>query len=288
MNSIGYLGPEGSFSEEALINFRLLHHEFTPDPVSLLAYSTIPQLLHACERGEVDRAFVPIENSTEGQVITTTDILGQTENLLIIREFIHPVEQCLLTKEPLPLQDIERILSHEQALGQCREFLNAQLSQAEQIVCSSTAEAARKISLTDEKWAAIAPRRSPQVYKLHCQLNAIQDEKQNTTRFIMVGKELAEMSGKDKTSLLLKTADTPGSLFNALKIFADRQINLSRIESRPSKQKLGEYIFFVDLDGYVFSSAIQDALRVLKEDNVLTKLLGSYPKAITHERHRHL
>ena len=279
MSSIGYLGPEGSFSEEALYNFRLLHQEFAPDPVSLVAYSTIPQLLHACERGEVDWAFVPIENSTEGQVVTTTDILGQTENLLIIREFIHPVEQCLLTKKPLPLHGIERILSHEQALGQCREFLNTQLAQAEQIICSSTAEAARKVSLTDEKWAAIAPRRSSQVYKLHCQLNAIQDEKQNTTRFIMVGQQLAEMSGKAKTSLLLKTADTPGSLFNALKVFADRQINLSRIESRPSKQKLGEYIFFVDLDGYVFSTAIQDALRVLKEDQVLTKLLGSYPKA---------
>ncbi|MFZ3100761.1 MAG: prephenate dehydratase [Desulfitobacteriaceae bacterium] len=279
MKIIGYFGPEGSFTEEALINFRLQNQGFAPDPVSIVAYPTISRLLYACERSEVDWAFVPVENSTEGQVAATTDTLGRTENLLIIREFIHPIEQCLLTKKQIPLSEISRIFSHEQSLGQCREFLNAQLSHAEQIVCSNNAEAARKISQSNEKWAAIAPRRAAQVYKLHCQLAAIQDEKQNTTRFIMVGQQLAERSGKDKTSLLLKTADTPGSLFNALKVFADRQINLSRIESRPSKQKLGEYIFFVDLDGYVFSSAIQDALRVLKEDHVLTKLLGSYPKA---------
>jgi prephenate dehydratase len=279
MKSIGYLGPKGSFSEEALQLFISTQPEISEHSVNLIPYSTIPKLLLACNTQEIDSAFVPLENSTEGQVGVTMDMLGQTENIYITREFIHPVDQCLLTPEPMELDQIQKIFSHEQALGQCRDFLETRLPQAEQIVCLSTAEAARRISSVRENWAAIGPRRAAELYHLNCQVEKIQDVMLNATRFIFVGHKLSEMSGDDKTSFLVMAENCPGSLYSILQEFAIRNINLSRIESRPSKKKLGEYVFFIDVDGYVFSPTIQEALWALKTRNVNTKLLGSYPKA---------
>lgn len=284
MYKIGYLGPKGSFSEEALQLFIASQPEISNTPTELLPFGTIPKLLLACNNQDIDSAFVPLENSTEGQIGVTMDMLGQTENIYITREFIHPVDQCLITPEPLELQQIQRVYSHEQALGQCRDFLETNLPQAEQIVCLSTAEAARKISSVRENWAAIGPRRAAELYHLHCQVEKIQDVMLNATRFIFVGHNLSEMSGEDKTSLLVITDNSPGSLYSILQEFALRKINLSRIESRPSKKKLGEYVFFIDIDGYVFSPTIQEALWALRNKDVSTKLLGSYPKAKANER----
>ncbi|MDI6811973.1 MAG: prephenate dehydratase [Desulfitobacteriaceae bacterium] len=281
MTSIGYLGPKGSFSEEALQYF--LNNNPDLNSSDLQAFPTIPRLLLACDRNEIDWAFVPLENSTEGQVGVTMDTLGQTQHLYIFEEFIHPIDQCLLTPEPIPLDEIQRIYSHEQALGQCREFLEAQLSHAEQIPCLSTAEAARKISAVREPWAAIGPRRAAQLYHLHLLRERIQDELLNATRFILVGPQLNDLSGDDKTSFLVTAENSPGSLYNILHELAVRQINMTRIESRPSKQKLGEYVFFIDVDGYVFSPPIQEVLWALREKSVFAKLLGSYPKAYPDE-----
>lgn len=277
---IGYLGPKGSFSEEAVQLFLTTLPEAITPPVELIPFTTIPKLLLACQYLEIEGAFVPLENSTEGQVGVTMDMLGQTESLYIMREFIHPVEQCLITAKPLDLNQIERVYSHEQALGQCRDFLVTNLAQAEQTPCPSTAEAAFIISSNPkENWAAIGPRRAAAIYNLHCQAEKIQDSMLNATRFIFVGHHLAEMNEEDKTSLLVITGDTPGALYSVLQEFALRKINLSRIESRPSKKRLGEYVFFVDIDGYVFSPTIQEALWALRNKGVSTKLLGSYPKA---------
>jgi prephenate dehydratase len=283
MKSIGYLGPKGSFSEEALHLFITTQPKISSTTIDLIPFSTIPKLIMACNNRVIDSAFVPLENSTEGQVGVTMDMLGQTENIYITREFIHPVDQCLITTEPMELSHIQRIYSHEQALGQCRDFLETHLPQAEQIVCLSTAEAARKISSVRESWAAIGPRRAAELYHLHCMVEKIQDVMLNATRFIFVGHNLSEMSGEDKTSLLIITENSPGSLYTILQEFASRKINLTRIESRPSKKKLGEYVFFIDIDGYVFSPAIQEVLFALKNKNVNTKLLGSYPKAKSDE-----
>ncbi|NMA69339.1 MAG: prephenate dehydratase [Desulfitobacterium sp.] len=277
---IGYLGPKGSFSEEALQKFISTTDIEFHSPTEIVPYPSIPKLLLACQSSEIDSAFVPLENSIEGQIGVTLDMLAQTEGLYIMREFLHQVEQCLLAAKNIPLNQIEQVYSHEQALGQCREFLELNLSQADQFSCSSTAEAAYIVSHNpQENWAAIGPRRSAEIYGLSCLAERIQDSTENTTRFIFVGHNLAELNEDDKTSLLIITGDTPGALFNVLQEFASRQINLSRIESRPSKKRLGEYVFFVDIDGYVFSSDIQDALWALKNKNVYTKLLGSYPKA---------
>lgn len=284
MNKMGYLGPKGSFSEEAIHLFLATHSEFNETPPALIPFSTIPRLLLACNDLEINWAFVPLENSTEGQVGVTMDTLGQTEHIFITHEFVHPIDQCLLTHEPMPFEQIERVYSHEQAIGQCRDFLEKYLPQAEQIVCLSTAEAAHKISSVRENWAAIGPRRAAQLYNLHLLKERIQDVTLNATRFVLVGHQLAGMSTvEDKTSLLVIAENTSGSLYRILGEFSKRHINLSRIESRPSKRKLGEYVFFIDVDGYVFAPPIQDVLWALKENHLSVKLLGSYPKALPDE-----
>jgi len=285
VEKIGYLGPKGSFSEEAIHLFLATQPILNDSSPELIPFSTIPRLLLACNDKEIDWAFVPLENSTEGQVGVTMDTLGQTEHLFITHEFIHPIDQCLLAHEPMPLEQIERVYSHEQAIGQCRDFLEKHLPLAQQVTCLSTAEAAHKISSIRENWAAIGPRRAARLYNLHILRECIQDITLNATRFVMVGHSLAEMSGgEDKTSLLVIAENTPGSLYRILGEFAKRHINLSRIESRPSKRKLGEYVFFVDVDGYVFAPPIQDVLWALKEEHISVKLLGSYPKAHPQER----
>lgn len=280
MPKIGYLGPEGSFTEEAL-HLLLANKPELKDPTpELIPFRTIPHVLSACDKLEIDLAFVPLENSTEGQVSATMDTLGQSEQLFITNEFIHPITQCLLARKPISLSKIEQVYSHEQSLGQCRDFLERCLPHAEQITCLSNSEAARKVSALSPNCAAVGPRRAASVYQLHILQEGIQDTLLNATRFVLVGHACAEMSGgEDKTSLLVMAADKPGSLYRVLGEFNQRQINLCRIESRPSKRKLGEYIFFIDVDGYVFSSPIQDVLWALKEANIPVKLLGSYPKA---------
>ncbi|WP_407308655.1 prephenate dehydratase [Desulfosporosinus sp. SB140] len=284
MTTMGYLGPKGSFSEEAIHLFLANHPEFNLSPPQLIPFPTISRLLIACDEKEIDWAFVPLENSTEGQVGVTMDLLGQTEHLFISDEFIQPIDQCLLTHEPMPLEQIERVYSHEQAIGQCREFLEKYLPHVEQITCLSTADAALKISSIRENWAAIGPKRAAGLYNLHLLKERIQDVVLNPTRFILVGHRLADMSdGEDKTSLLIVAKNTPGSLYSILGEFSERHINLSRIESRPSKRKLGEYVFFVDVDGYVFAPPIQEVLWALQQENITVKLLGSYPKALPGE-----
>lgn len=285
MSKMGYLGPKGSFSEEAIHLFLATQPDFKEELPKLVPFSTIPRLLLACEDQQIAWAFVPLENSTEGQVGVTMDTLGQTEHIFITHEFVHPIDQCLLAHEPMALDQIERVYSHEQAIGQCRDFLEKYLPNAQQIPCLSTADAAHKISSIRENWAAIGPRRAAHLYNLQILKERIQDITINATRFVLVGHQLAEMSAReDKTSLLVIAKNTPGSLYRILGEFSKRHINLSRIESRPSKRKLGEYVFFVDVEGYVFSPPIQDALWALKEEKTFVKLLGSYPKALPVEQ----
>jgi prephenate dehydratase len=277
---IGYLGPQGSFSEEA-INMYLNKCQGVSG-VELTMYPSIPLLLQACQVNDLDFAFLPVENSTEGQVAVTADMLKEMVDLFVVDEYIHNITQCLMAPRIIALEEITRVYSHEQALGQCRNYLNTHIANAEQLICSSTSEAARKVSNAKEKWAAIGPLRASEVYNLHCLAEGIEDTTTNVTRFIMVGHHIAEMTGEDKTSILFSTPNTPGALCQVLNEFASRKINLTRIESRPSKQQLGEYVFYIDFDGYVFAPAIQDVLWVLRESGVWVKLLGSYPKAETN------
>ncbi|CAA7600375.1 Chorismate mutase/prephenate dehydratase [Acididesulfobacillus acetoxydans] len=282
---IGYLGPRGSFSEEALLSF-LQRGNGDFRGVSAEGFATIAQAIHACGEKRVDWAFVPLENSTEGQVSMTLDCVAEREELLIYEEFVHPVSQCLLTLRPLGFEQIRRVYSHPQGFGQCRDFLETHLSQADQTVCRSTAEAARIVAESDQAWAAIAPRRAADLYGLQCLEQGVQDNKDNTTRFILVGHCLRELSGLDKTSLFMRIEDSPGSLCRMLQEFASRGINLTKIESRPAKGRLGEYVFFVDVDGYVFAPEMQEALWALKKNRVAIRLLGSYPRQMDIDESR--
>ncbi|KLU60887.1 prephenate dehydratase [Peptococcaceae bacterium CEB3] len=275
---IGYLGPQGSFSEEALWSFLQREKLDFQGEIAAEGFPTISRVIQACEERRVDWAFVPLENSTEGQVSTTLDCVTESEGLLIYGEFLHPVSQCLLTPRPVGLEQIRRVYSHPQGFGQCREFLEDHLSQADQAVCLSTAEAARIVAGSDQAWAAIAPRRAADIYGLYCLEQGVQDNKDNATRFILLGHCLRELSGVDKTSLLLRIEDSPGSLCRVLQEFASRGLNLTRIESRPAKARLGEYVFFIDVDGYAFAPEMQEALWVLKTNRVAIRLLGSYPR----------
>lgn len=284
LKKIGYFGPKGSFTEEAIHLLLAAHPELCKTEPELISFPTIPRLLLACENMNIDWAFVPLENSTEGQVGATLDTLSQTEHLFITHEYIHPIVQCLMAYEPLPLEQVERVYSHEQSLGQCRDFIEKYLSHAEQIACLSNSDAAQKISSIRKNCAAIGPRRAASIYNLQILQEGIQDTILNATRFVLVGHTLSEMSGgEDKTSLLVIAENKPGSLYRILGEFGKRHINLSRIESRPSKRKLGEYVFYIDVDGYVFSPPIQDVLWALKKANIPVKLLGSYPKAHPNE-----
>lgn len=281
MPSIGYLGPQGSFSEEALLNFLEIRDQAHPTTWELRPYNSIREVLLACARVETTFSFAPLENSLEGQVGATMDTLKQADNLLIVGEFVHPVSQCLLTSQPLGWDEISRVYSHEQALGQCREFLTSHLPHAEQIPCASTAEAAREVAQAQKNWAAIGPRRAADLYNLHCQARGIQDASANATRFVLVGQDIPPRSGNDKTSLIITTENSPGALFRVLQEFAEHGLNLTRIESRPSKQKLGEYIFFIDVEGHVSFPSLKEVLQILKDKKLLLKVLGSYPMAKT-------
>ena len=284
MKKIGYFGPKGSFTEEAMHLLLAAHSELSETPTELISFPTIPRLLYACENKDINWAFVPLENSTEGQVGATLDTLSQTEHLFITHEYVHPIVQCLMAYEHMPLEQIERVYSHEQSLGQCRDFLEKNLPHAKQIVCLSNSDAAQKVSTIQKNCAAIGPRRAASIYNLHILQEGIQDIVLNATRFVLVGHALSPMSGgEDKTSLLVIAENKPGSLYRILGEFGKRQINLSRIESRPSKRKLGEYVFFIDVDGYVFTPPIQDVLWALKKANIAVKLLGSYAKAQPNE-----
>ncbi|WP_206811960.1 prephenate dehydratase [Paradesulfitobacterium ferrireducens] len=283
MPSISYLGPEGSFSEEALLDYLVIRDQAQgqEQPVTweLRPYHSIREVLMACARVETTYSFAPLENSLEGQVGATMDTLKQADNLLIVGEFVHPVSQCLLTSHPLAWNQITRVYSHEQALGQCREFLSTYLPHAKQVPLASTAEAAREVAQAGSNWAAIAPRRAADLYSLHCQARGIQDASANATRFVLVGQDIPPSTGRDKTSLIITTENSPGALFRVLQEFAERKLNLTRIESRPSKQKLGEYIFFIDVEGHISFPPLQEVLQILRDKQLLLKVLGSYPAA---------
>lgn len=263
---LGYLGPPGTFSEEAAIEYLQGQGQARPCP-------TIPSLIQAAEKGEVDAALVPLENSLEGSVGPTLSALTTTP-LLICAEVIVPIEHYLAvrpdTEKPL------RILSHPHALAQCSEFLTqlgVEVSEA-----PSTAAAARLVSESTEKLGAICPLKAAQLYGLVP--SKIQTSETNSTRFIVLAKEDAAPTGEDKTSILLSAkADQPGWLYQVLQEFAANKINLTRIESRPTGKALGHYYFFIDFEGHRSEPSILKALERIKQYVSYFRLLGSYPMA---------
>jgi len=272
MLKIGFLGPKGTFSQEAMLLYVQGKKHTAFD------YNTIPEILLAVQNGIVDEAVVPIENSLEGAVSVTLDMMALEVDLLIKTELVVAVKQNLLVKKGTGTEDIKYILSHPQPIGQCRRYISSNFPQAEIRFVYSTAGAAEEVAKGGSGLAAIGSAAAADVYGLDILAHGIQDGQNNLTRFVIISKEDSERTGRDKTSIVFSTEDKPGSLYRVLDIFNLWDVNMTRIESRPAKNRLGKYIFFVDIEGHRDDDDIKDALTMVKRKSSFFKFLGSYPE----------
>jgi len=266
--SIAYLGPEGTFTHQAALkNFG--------SSLKFSASATIPDVFTAVERGEADHGVVPIENSTEGAVFHSLDMLVETELKIVAQVFL-PIEHCLISREPL--EKIKIIYSRDQALGQCRDWIRRSLPSAQTEAMDSTSAAVLRARETPGA-AAIASRLAADMHGVPVVMAGIQDKADNVTRFLVLGKNVSPPlgQGRDKTSLVFSLNDQPGALMRALEPFSARGVNLSKIESRPSRQKAWHYYFFIDCLGHWEDAVIQEAVTDLRRECPFVKWLGSYP-----------
>ncbi|HZA13190.1 MAG TPA: prephenate dehydratase [Myxococcaceae bacterium] len=270
---VAYLGPPGTFSEEAVTRCDLARGaEHVP-------MSTFDDAYEAVLRGDVDAAVLPIENSIEGSVGATLDLLVHRRGLMVRREILLPVEQHLMAARGTSLSSVTKILSHPQALAQCAAYLRRRLPGVPTEATHSTAEAARKVA-ESAGHAAIGPAASAERYGLEILERSIQDAEGNTTRFVLVMAEDEAPTGHDKTSIAFTMdRDRPGGLHDVLGEFARRGINLSRIESRPTKRAMGHYIFFVDFEGHRLDPTGAQALAGVRSRVHSLHILGSHPRA---------
>jgi len=285
---VGYLGPRGTFSEEALI-------EATGGAdragLELVPLPTIYETVMAVHEGIVERALVPIENSLGGSVNATLDALAiETEDVAILGEVVHPIRNCLIARAELELSEIEAVVSHPQANAQCARFIRTRLPQAQVLSGDSTAEAVRIVADHNGPWAALGNRLAAKLYGCVVLRSGIDDVADNETRFVWIGPVGAAPGtpgdpepprGPWKTAIVFwgLGADAPGWLVRCLSEFASRDVNLTRIESRPRKQGLGRYMFFADLEGRDAEPHVAEALEALREHVEVLRVLGSFPAA---------
>lgn len=267
--SIACLGPAGTFTQMAAA-------KHFGQAAGLAFFTTIDQVFREVEAGACCYGVVPVENSIEGAVNQTLDML-LISDLKLCGEVRLDIHQQLLSRAAR-LEDIARVYSHEQSLAQCRQWLDANLVDARRVPTSSNAEAAMQAS-EDTEAAAIAGAHAATIYDLPVLRRNIEDRPDNSTRFLILGKEGARPSGRDKTSLLFALQSKPGALLNMLTCFADHGVNMTRIESRPARRGAWEYIFFVDVQGHAQDAEVTQALTELQDKAIMMKLLGSYPVA---------
>lgn len=274
---IAFLGPEGTFTQTA--SFKHFGHS-----VNTIPCATIADVFRDVESDDCDYGVVPVENSTEGVISHTLDMLADSP-LKICGEVFLRIHHYLMSQED-ELSSITKIYSHQQSLAQCRVWLDQNLPNAERIAVNSNAEASRLSSL-EEGTGAIASDAVAAIYQLKLLANKIEDQPDNTTRFIILGKQdvaasdaSRDSSDSDKTSLMLTSANESGALFNLLKPLAENNLSMTRIESRPSKSGLWQYIFFIDIDGHISNPAVAKALQGIERKASLMKIIGSYPKAV--------
>lgn len=284
---VGFLGPEGTFCEEA----SKIYLKRVPGKIDLIPYTTIHDLLYAADRGRIAEAITPIENSIEGTVGIVTDMLVKDVNLVIKQEIVIPIYHYLIAQKGIRLSEVTDIISHPQALDQCKDFIRKNLPKVKLHLAYSTSDAVRQVAISlGEKiiahgrikgnvFAAIGTRTSAKLYGLKVLASKI-NAKENQTRFIVLTKKDHARTGKDKTSIIFSILkDRPGGLHDVLEVFAVRNINLTKIESRPSKKALGDYYFFADMEGYRKDKKVAEALKDIKKQASFLKVLGSYPKA---------
>jgi prephenate dehydratase len=273
---IAYLGPAGTFTEDAL-------RESRPDAgFEALHTTTVHDAILAVERGEADRALVPFENSIEGSVRATLDALAfEAARVTIVGEHDYTVRPCLIAARELALGEIELVLSHPQPLSQCARFIREQLPAARTRATPSTAEAVRLVADSAEPWAALGARSAAALYDCTVLRDGVEDESENVTRFVWIAPSgtAPQGGGPWKTSLVFAELgeDHPGALVEALLEFSSREVNLTRIESRPLRRGLGRYMFFVDLEGAEDDAAVAAAIAGLRRKAESVRVLGSYP-----------
>jgi prephenate dehydratase len=273
---VAYLGPAGTFSEDAL---RAASADAAIEP---LPQATIYDAITAVEEGRADRALVPFENSIEGSVRATLDALAfDAESVAIVGEHDHPISNSLIAGRELALDEIEAVYSHPQASAQCSRFIRAELRNAEVRSASSTAEAVRTVADSREPWAALAGPSAAAIYGGVVLRESVEDESDNVTRFVWLAPAGTRASGggtwKTTISFSELGADHPGALVDALTEFSGRDVNLTRIESRPLRRGLGRYMFFCDLEGAIDDDAVAAAIDALREKAESVRVLGSYP-----------
>ena len=267
---IAYLGPEGTFTQTAALK----HFGHS---VNTTAFGSIDQVFREVESGASHYGVVPVENSIEGVVNHTLDMLNHS-SLKICGEVELRIHHHLLSKDE-SLDKLTHVYSHQQSLAQCRAWLDSHLIKAERISVASNAEAARMVS-EKEHVAAIASEAAGELYELNNLASNIEDEPDNTTRFLVIGKDLCPACGNDKTSLIFSAPNKPGALHKMLSCFADNGVSMTRIESRPSRREMWDYVFFADIEGHAEDAPVKKALVELEEHAAMVKLLGSYPRAV--------
>jgi prephenate dehydratase len=276
---LGYLGPPGTFSEEAL-----RAQPLAPD-AELVPFASIHETVMAVEDGAVDRALVPIENALEGGVGATLDAIAvDASDVAIVGEAVLSIRNCLIAREEIALDEIAVVASHPQPLAQCARFLRDELRHAEVRPSTSTAEAVRTVVATAEPWAALGPRGAAERYGCRVLRDGIDDDPENATRFVWLGREGTEPVGEGdswKTSVVFAGAGDlqPGWLVRCLSEFAFRGVNLTKIESRPRRRQLGHYLFLADLQGRADERPVADAIAGLHAHCEEVRVLGTYPAA---------
>ena len=271
---IGYLGPQGTFSHLAAL-------EFFGENTDLKPYASIYSLIMATERGEVEKAIVPIENSIEGSVNMTLDTLVfDNVNLYITGEYILKVCENLMAKKGTKIEEISKIMSHSQPIAQCAHMIEERFSNIPIEYTESTSAAGAKVSGSTEPFAVIGPKTLAAIYDLEILIPDCADDRNNSTRFVIIEKTPSQtVTDSDKSSVAFTLDNRPGSLWVALEMFADQKINMIKIESRPVKKELGKYIFFIDIDGNIDDATIYFALDKIRSHTDFYKFLGSYKKA---------
>jgi len=274
MMKLGYLGPKGTFSQEAAEKYIINNNDY-----ELRDYDSMVDTMNALYEGEVDEVILPIENSIEGQVNTTIDMLSFNENKVnIIAEIVINVKQNLLAIKGGSMEKIEHILSHPQPIGQCINFINENFPKVNIKYLYSTTQAAEEVfNRNDPAYAAIASEVAAKAYNLEIIKRDVADRNSNYTRFVIISKNKAAKTDKNKTSIVFSTLDKPGSLYQILAIFNLWDINMTKIVSRPAKKELGDYIFFVDILGHIDDADIKDALVMIERKTSFLRILGSYP-----------
>ena len=268
--TVAYLGPAGTFSEAAVIKRFGQASQGTP-------CVSIDEVFREVESGDTNYGMVPVENSSEGAIGRTLDLLLQSP-LKVCGEVMLPVHQCLLSNEAL-MDGIKSVYSHPQSLGQCQSWLNANLPNATRIPVASNGEAAR-LAAEQPHSAAIAGKQAAERFAIAVRAENIEDDPRNTTRFLVIGNQDVAPSGKDKTSLVMSAVNRPGAVHDLLTPLVKHGVSMTRLESRPARSGLWEYVFYVDIEGHQSDAKVAAALAELKQAAAFVKVLGSYPVAV--------